>query len=665
MTNKNYFWIIVLIAPFFFLVPITLQSQNAPITTLTTVGNAVPGVVTVPITVVNFANIGAISLTFDYAYSGLHFIQGTPNPALPGFLVSDNDLGNGNHRVIMGWYGSGISLSNGSVIMTITFTYISGITFMEWFDNGPSCEYADGNNSNLNDIPASTYYINGYVCGNITSPGTITGNTAVCQGQTGVPYSISPMPNITGYSWTVPPGASISGGNNTNSITVDYLSGATSGNVTVMGINECGNGPVSSLPVTVNVLPVANAGNDFTIPYGTSTTLYAASGGTGSFSYHWSPEALLVNPDVQNPQTVILTLTTVFKLLVTNLTTLCEDSDEVVVSISGGPLSVNPTALPNTICKGEISQLFANAGGGSGNYTYSWTCTPPGSPPWTSNIANPQVSPDSSKTYHLSVFDGFNTITGSTPLTVNQLSTATLSGGDTLCGTGVTTTLTVSLTGTPPWTFIYSDGLSTFTVSNQYTTPYYIVTSTSGTYTMLSVTDGNCYGMTYGQAIVAVFPVPETPVITWAGNQLFSSSCCGNQWYKDRILIPGATNQGLTPVQTAHYCDIVTLNSCPSDTSNDIYFVMTGFCHDHERDVTIVPNPATTFIELQTVTGINKPRMIEFYSLTGIVLKKYMVSPFAVESSYRIDISDLCPGLYFIVIKSDAIILTRKLIIER
>ena len=87
-------------------------------------------------------------------------------------------------------------------------------------------------------------------------------------------------------------------------------------------------------------------GNDFPIPYGTSTTLYAASGGTGSYSYHWSPEALLVNPDLQNAQTVNLYSTAVFTLLVTNQTTLCQNSDEVVVTITGGPLSINPTAIP-------------------------------------------------------------------------------------------------------------------------------------------------------------------------------------------------------------------------------------------------------------------------------------------------------------------------------
>src|SRR5512133_563899 len=82
-------------------------SQNAPITTCATINNATPGAVSVPITVINFTNIGAISLTIDYDYSVMHFVNGTPNSQLMPFMASDADLGNGLHRITMGWFGSG------------------------------------------------------------------------------------------------------------------------------------------------------------------------------------------------------------------------------------------------------------------------------------------------------------------------------------------------------------------------------------------------------------------------------------------------------------------------------------------------------------------------------------------------------------------------------
>ncbi len=647
---RTLFMIIVCL---FLLSGFSVTGQNAPVTTLATVGNVVPGQVEVPIMVTGFNNIGAISLSFDYQYAGLHFVQGVPNAMLDGFAIGDHDLGNGKHRITMGWFGSGTSLGNGEVIMMVTFTFLGGITALEFYDNGPSCEYADANYNVLNDLPQSTYYIDGLVCGNIPNPGLITGDPAVCRGQTGVGYGVAPVPNATSYQWVLPAGAAIVSGINTNAISVDFSPTAVSGNITVHGVNGCGNGSPSQLAVTVSPLPVANAGTDVTIPYGTSTTLHAASGGTGSFSYHWSPESLLVNPNLQNPQTVNLTVTSVFTLAVTNLATLCNDSDEVVVTISGGPLNANPVSIPGAICRGTSAQLFANAGGGSGNYTYTWSCTPPGSPPWSSSQPSPMVSPDSSKVYQLSLFDGFNTIVRSTSLTVYQLPSATISGGDTLCGTGNSTVLTVGLTGTPPWTFYYSNGISTWLVSAQYTTPYSIVATEAGNYTILAMTDDRCTGTTAGSAIVGVFPIPPVPVISVNGTELFSSGCCGNQWYKNGIMIPGATSQVYEPLVTAHYFDIVTVNGCKSDTSNEIYYFMTGVGKYAKSGLKVEPIPARDYLHVKLSGIVQQVSQIDIYSITGRLEERLSYHPQVSPDELLVNIQHLSPGMYLLSVISD------------
>src|SRR5689334_5461246 len=56
---------------------------------------------------------------------------------------------------------------------------------------------------------------------NISAPGSITGNSTPCMNATGVSYSISTVANATSYSWTVPSGASITGGQGTSIITVN------------------------------------------------------------------------------------------------------------------------------------------------------------------------------------------------------------------------------------------------------------------------------------------------------------------------------------------------------------------------------------------------------------------------------------------------------------
>lgn len=86
--------------------------------------------------------------------------------------------------------------------------------------------------------------------------GPITGTPELCAGTQGVSYSVDPIPNVVNYNWTVPAGATIVHGGNTNSILVDFALDAVSGNIMVYGENLCGSGPSSpAFQVTVNPIP--------------------------------------------------------------------------------------------------------------------------------------------------------------------------------------------------------------------------------------------------------------------------------------------------------------------------------------------------------------------------------------------------------------------------
>ena len=94
--------------------------------------------------------------------------------------------------------------------------------------------------------------------------------------------------------------------------------------------------------------PIADAGNNQTIDYGTSTTLSAADGGTGTYAYSWEPAALLVDANAQNPVTVNLTETTVFTLMVVDLDSDCDNFDQVTVFVNPLPeiYTLNVTISP-------------------------------------------------------------------------------------------------------------------------------------------------------------------------------------------------------------------------------------------------------------------------------------------------------------------------------
>jgi uncharacterized repeat protein (TIGR03803 family) len=118
--------------------------------------------------------------------------------------------------------------------------------------------------------------------------GTISGSTSVCEGQTGVTYTVPAITNATGYTWTLPSGAT--GSSITNSISVTFGTGSVSGNVIVKGTNSYCDGTVSTLTVTVNHIPSA-AGSitgTSTVAQGQTTVAYSVPAVSNATSYIWS-----------------------------------------------------------------------------------------------------------------------------------------------------------------------------------------------------------------------------------------------------------------------------------------------------------------------------------------------------------------------------------------
>jgi hypothetical protein len=237
-------------------------SQYAPFTAAGSSAVCSGTEVDVPLTVVNFNNITSISLRLDYNPTKIvydTFVN--PNPLLPGIIAHDNYVSNTLRRIMIIWSDvNPKTLSSGATLLDLLFSNsisTDSVIFNNDADGGSDCEYTDAFGMPLIDVPTSDYY-NDAVITNLdpATAGQISGMTNVCNSFTGVNYSVDPVLNATGYVWTVPPGASITNGINTNSILVDYPGTASSGNIVVYGTNTCGDGPPSpSLWVNVNPIP--------------------------------------------------------------------------------------------------------------------------------------------------------------------------------------------------------------------------------------------------------------------------------------------------------------------------------------------------------------------------------------------------------------------------
>jgi len=135
-------------------------------------------------------------------------------------------------------------------------------------------------------FPASSYFtIAG--CTYPSAAGSITGTASVCVGTSNVSYSVPVIANATSYSWSYSgTGATITG--STNAVTVSFSSNATSGNLTVKGVNSCGFGTISAnYAITLNSLPAAPTTIGSDICVGSPSTTLVASGAVNGQVYNW------------------------------------------------------------------------------------------------------------------------------------------------------------------------------------------------------------------------------------------------------------------------------------------------------------------------------------------------------------------------------------------
>jgi gliding motility-associated-like protein len=182
----------------------------------------------------------------------------------------------------------------------------------------------------------------------------------------GGPYSASPTINA-GLDQTVCAGTAVTltatgaGVGGTYSWTGGVTNGvaftpAATATYTVTGTASNGCSSTDQVVVTVNPIPVVNAGPDQTLCTGDATVL----NGSGATSYTW-------DNGVTNGVSFTPAATTTYT--VTGTTSGCSATDQVVVTVN--PLPAVNAGLDQTICVGDPVTLTGTGAGVGG--TYSWT----------------------------------------------------------------------------------------------------------------------------------------------------------------------------------------------------------------------------------------------------------------------------------------------------
>ena len=367
--------------------------------------------------------------TFDYAPACSAHMLGTvtvtqsPNPTV--FNVT------GSGTFCQGGTGLSVSLSGSQ----------TGINYQLLNNGNPSGSPVSGTGSPLTwanqtsgNYTVSAVYANSPFCtanmngtavisqSNSPTIFTLSGGGSYCAGGTGLSITLSG--SQVGVNYQLKKNGNINGAavsGTGNALVWNNLSGGTYTVVATYVVSpNCSANMTGSIVVTAVALPVVSLGNNYSIPYGTNTTLHAVvSGGSGSFSYQWQPASSVIAPNAANTNTVNLTSQTQFIVHVTDLVApYCTNSDTIVISITGGPLSIIASASSDTICQGDTVFLHAVASGGSGSYSYSWSSNPAG---FNAAVANTFAVPSVSTTYTVVVNDNYNIASSNKAIVVRQL----------------------------------------------------------------------------------------------------------------------------------------------------------------------------------------------------------------------------------------------------
>jgi gliding motility-associated-like protein len=233
--------------------------------------------------------------------------------------------------------GSTIQTGNNTNSITLLFGTVGGIVKVS-----PVGGCANGKQSSVNVT----------IKKKPNGPLSILGKNAVCVGDI-EKYSVPIQADAVLFKWVVPTGAVITQGVNTREITVEWKT-ATSGDVSVSGMGECGESVPKTLAVTVKDVPEPVAGFDETVCGLTYKMKATTSANTLTWSVFNKPTtatAIFTNPNLATSDVTVSVLGDYTFVLTENNGT-CSATDTLRLSFKSKPT----VTLIDETCNLEATQ---------------------------------------------------------------------------------------------------------------------------------------------------------------------------------------------------------------------------------------------------------------------------------------------------------------------
>ncbi len=422
--------------------------------------------------------------------------------------------------------------------------------------------------------------------------------SSVCSGQTGVVYAVNPSGNTDTYNWAYS-GMNSSLNNSivptiSNSISINYMSGATSGILSVYAQNTCSTSPTLTLAVTVYATPTVVIGGNSSMCNNAQETLIA----TGGQSYVWNTGATTAS--------IIITPTVTSVYSVTASNNGCSSSGQYTMNVISSPtLAIAGSTV--AVCPNQTVTLNAT---GNGNL-YLWSDGFIGN---TNIVSSPVTTIFTvTATYTNSCFTQ-KTFT----LTVNPTPTISVTGTAIACP-GKTVSLTASGTDVYNWSNGVTTNVNTFTPTGLSTL------TVTGTNTITGCSQTKTVSVnTYPAGLVSI---SGNSVVCANTSSIYTAS--GSTYY---LWNDGATaNTNTISATTSTTISVVgtTANGCKDSTSLAITVIQTptlsvtgtdSICNGQTATMTVTASSATSYSwssgAISVITSV-APTATTIYSVTA------------------------------------------------
>jgi hypothetical protein len=405
----------------------------------------------------------------------------------------------------------------------------------------------------------------------------VSGSTAICAGGSAT-VSVA----LTG---TAPWNLTYTDGTTSTSVTgitsspyTFNVSPASTSTYTVTSLSDgscsaIAAGISGSATVMVNPRPTATISGGGTICAGGSAAVSVALTGTApwNLTYTNGTTPVTVNGITASPYIFTVSPAASETYIVTAL------SDASCTGVAGG-LSGSAVVTVNALPTAEVSGSAAICPGGSATISITLTGVPPYSVTYTDGSTSTSVNgiavspfiftvkPTATATYKVTAMSDASctavagNLTGSALVTVSTSPTAVVSGGGPICPGG-SATVSVALTGTPPWSLTYTDGTTPTSVTGVTTSPYVFTVSpaAASTYTVTALTDAGCAAAPGSLSGTAMVTVSSLPTAVLSG----SASVCAGSAVPLSVALTGTAPWNLTYSDGTHSTSIKGITASP------------------------------------------------------------------------------------------------------